>query len=354
SSTHSVDAPQPRAASHAASAAGACPSRSSRMARPPGRSTGNSRSNGAACRPRQAISSIRQPSREAASEKLDSAGNARHSPGESCAARLPPAPCQNGSPEASTATRCPRQASTGAMSKGTGHARPRRPACASRRCRGPPNTISAASSAARLAGDRPDGPSSPRPMMDSQGSDMRVLLLGGTTEAAAMARALADAGIEALYSYAGRTSTPRPQPLPLRIGGFGGAEGLAACLRDGRFTHVIDATHPFAATISRNAVAACAAAGVPLLAVERPAWTPAPGDDWTPVPDLAAAAAALPEAPANVFLAIGRQNLDVFKGLPHRWLLRFVDPEPAPLPHATRIVDRGPFTQAGDMALMRE
>ena len=169
-----------------------------------------------------------------------------------------------------------------------------------------------------------------------------------------MARALAGAGVEALYSYAGRTSTPRPQPLPLRIGGFGGAEGLAACLRAGGFTHVIDATHPFAATISRNAVAACAAAGVPLLAVERPAWTPAPGDDWTPVPDLAAAAAALPEAPANVFLAIGRQNLDVFKGLPHRWLLRFVDPEPAPLPRATRIVDRGPFTQAGDMALMRD
>src|SRR5690606_10797848 len=162
-------------------------------------------------------------------------------------------------------------------------------------------------------------------MMDSQGSDMRVLLLGGTTEAAAMARALAGAGVEALYSYAGRTSSPRPQPLPLRIGGFGGADGLAALLREGGFTHVIDATHPFAATVSRNAVAACAATGVPLLALERPAWAQAAGDDWTLVPDLAAAAAALPEAPANVFLAIGRQNLDIFAALPHRWLLRFVD-----------------------------
>ncbi|HMM10048.1 MAG TPA: cobalt-precorrin-6A reductase [Paracoccus solventivorans] len=183
---------------------------------------------------------------------------------------------------------------------------------------------------------------------------MRVLLLGGTTEAAAMARALAEAGVEALYSYAGRTSAPRPQPLPLRIGGFGGAEGLAACLHEGGFTHVIDATHPFAASISRNAVAACAAAGVPLLALERPAWAQAAGDDWTPVPDLAAAAAALPRMPANVFLAIGRQNLDVFAGLPHRWLLRFVDPEPVPLPRASRVVDRGPFTPAGDMALMRD
>ena len=183
---------------------------------------------------------------------------------------------------------------------------------------------------------------------------MRVLLLGGTTEAAAMARALADAGIEALYSYAGRTSTPRPQPLPLRIGGFGGADGLAAFLREGGFTHVIDATHPFAATISRNAVASCAAAEVPLLALERPAWAQAQDDDWTMVPDLTAAAAALPRTPANVFLAIGRQNLDAFAGLPHRWLLRFVDPEPVPLPRASRVVDRGPFTKEGDMALMRD
>lgn len=169
-----------------------------------------------------------------------------------------------------------------------------------------------------------------------------------------MARALAEAGVEALYSYAGRTNTPRPQPLPLRIGGFGGVEGLALHLREDGFTHVIDATHPFAASISRNAVAACAAAGVPLLALERPAWVQAAGDDWTPVPDLAAAAAALPRTPANVFLAIGRQNLDAFAGLPHRWLLRFVDPEPVPLPRASRVVDRGPFTPAGDMALMRD
>lgn len=182
---------------------------------------------------------------------------------------------------------------------------------------------------------------------------MRVLLLGGTTEAGALARALAAAGSDAVYSYAGRTRAPVAQPLPLRIGGFGGAEGLAEYLRDHAITHVIDATHPFAARISANAVAACAATGLPLLALERPGWTEGPGDDWTRVPDLAAAARALPRDPANVFLAIGRQTLDVFAGLPHRWLLRFVDAEPVPLPGAVRVVDRGPYAVAGDMALMR-
>ncbi|HRO15790.1 MAG TPA: cobalt-precorrin-6A reductase [Paracoccus sp. (in: a-proteobacteria)] len=182
---------------------------------------------------------------------------------------------------------------------------------------------------------------------------MRILLLGGTTEAGALARALAAAGADAVYSYAGRTRAPVGQPLPTRTGGFGGTEGLRGYLRTEAISHVIDATHPFAARISANAVAACACAGVPLLALERPGWTEAPGDNWTRVPDLADAARALPRDPANVFLAIGRQNLDAFAGLPHRFLLRFVDAESVPLPGAVRVVDRGPFTMAGDMALMQ-
>ncbi|WP_299842468.1 cobalt-precorrin-6A reductase [uncultured Paracoccus sp.] len=185
----------------------------------------------------------------------------------------------------------------------------------------------------------------------------RILLLGGTTEASQLAGALATAGIPALFSYAGRTETPRAQPLPLRVGGFGGAEGLADFLRVGGFTHLIDATHPFAAQMSRNAVAAADATGLPLMAFERPGWTERPGDNWTRVADMDAAVAALPETPSRVFLAIGRQNIATFGPKPqHHYLLRLVDPPsaPLPLPDAHVILDRGPFTEAGDLALLRD
>lgn len=170
------------------------------------------------------------------------------------------------------------------------------------------------------------------------------------------ARALAAVGADAVYSYAGRTAAPVAQPLPQRVGGFGGAEGLAQYLRDQGITHVIDATHPFAAQMSAHAVAACAATGTALLAFERPAWQPGPGDRWTHVPDVQAAARALPQAPARVFLAIGRQRLDAFAGQPqHHYLLRLVDPPEGalPLPQAQVVLARGPFDLAGDMALMQ-
>ncbi len=169
-----------------------------------------------------------------------------------------------------------------------------------------------------------------------------------------MARALAAAGVDAVYSYAGRVPDLARQPLPVRVGGFGGAEGLAAWLREQRISHVIDATHPFAAGMSRNAVAACAALNLPLVALERPAWQVEPG--WIEVPDFASAASALPAAPVSVFLAIGKQNLAAFAGLPHRWLLRFAAPDPQAagiLPGAGIVVARGPFTPEGDIALMR-
>ncbi|MFN3971738.1 MAG: cobalt-precorrin-6A reductase [Gemmobacter sp.] len=186
---------------------------------------------------------------------------------------------------------------------------------------------------------------------------MRVFLLGGTTEAGDMAIALAAAGINATYSYAGRTAAPRNQPLPQRTGGFGGPQGLAACLADGGYTHLIDATHPFAAGISSNAVAATTTLGLPLIALERPPWAPTPGDRWTMVPDLAAAVTALPATPKRIFLAIGRLHLDAFAGAPqHHYLLRLVDPPacPPPLPQTQTVVSRGPFTAAGDTALMRD
>ena len=185
----------------------------------------------------------------------------------------------------------------------------------------------------------------------------RILLLGGTSEASRLAHLLAAAGLRGQYSYAGRTAAPRPQPLPSRIGGFGGVEGLAAHIRAGGFSHVVDATHPFAAQISRNAVAACHAAGLPLAVLERPGWRPGPGDRWTRVRDMAEAVRALPRTPARVFLAIGRQSLGDFASQPqHHYLLRLVDPPSGalPLPQARVVVARGPFDLASDLALMRD
>lgn len=142
--------------------------------------------------------------------------------------------------------------------------------------------------------------------------------------------------------------------MPVRVGGFGGVEGLAAYLRANGIGRVIDATHPFAAQISRNAIVACAMTGTPLLAVERPAWKPGPGDRWIPVPDMEAAVAALPARPSRIFLAIGRQNLAAFAARPqHHYLLRLVDPPDAlPWPDCTVEVARGPFDEAGDRALL--
>jgi len=197
-------------------------------------------------------------------------------------------------------------------------------------------------------------------MIDSQGSDivrtpLRVLLLGGTLDASRLAQALAKAGVDGIFSYAGRTSAPIAQPLPTRVGGFGGVVGLQAFLQTERITHVVDATHPFAAQMSSNAVQACASAGVPLLALERPAWQAQSGDVWQHVPDIAAAVQALPTEPARVFLAIGRQHLAPFLACTQHWyLLRLVDPVlDLPAERGQVVLDRGPFTVEGDRTLLQ-
>ncbi len=172
-----------------------------------------------------------------------------------------------------------------------------------------------------------------------------------------MARAIADAGLAGVYSYAGRTEEPMGQPIHMRVGGFGGIEGLQAYLAAQGITHVIDATHPFAAQMSGNAVAACTLSGVPLIALERAPWVAGEGDSWTHVPDIPAAIAALAGPPKRVFLAIGRQHLDPFAAQPqHRYLLRLVDAPTGtlPLPLADVVVARGPFNVAGDSALLRD
>ena len=185
----------------------------------------------------------------------------------------------------------------------------------------------------------------------------RILLLGGTSEASALARALAEAGADAVFSYAGRTGAPIAQPLPTRVGGFGGVAGLVDYLRAERITHLVDATHPFAAGMSRNAIDAAAETGVPLIAFERPPWRPGPGDDWRRVAGIDAAVAALPDTPTRVFLAIGKQTLAAFAAKPqHHYLLRLVDPPdgPLPLPDAQAVIARGPFDEAADLALLAD
>ncbi|MCA1372977.1 MULTISPECIES: cobalt-precorrin-6A reductase [unclassified Bradyrhizobium] len=183
---------------------------------------------------------------------------------------------------------------------------------------------------------------------------IRALILGGTADASLLAAEIARAGIDAVYSYGGRTRAPADQPLPTRIGGFGGVSGLADYIRREGITHVIDATHPFAAEMSRHAVEACADTNAPLIALERAPWTRVSGDNWIEVADVNAAVAALPEVPTNVFLAIGRQHIAPFAAKPqHAYTLRFVDPPEASLPFAADvIVSRGPFTLDGELEML--
>ena len=184
---------------------------------------------------------------------------------------------------------------------------------------------------------------------------MRALLLGGTGDANALAAALSRARVDTIYSYAGRTQIPLPHALPTRIGGFGGAAGLADFIRQEKITHVVDATHPFAAEMSRHAVEACAVTNTPLIALERAPWMRTTGDNWVEVADINAAVTALPDSPSRVFLAIGRQHIAPFAAKPqHAYTLRLVDaPEGAlPLSNAEVIVSRGPFTLEGDLELM--
>ncbi|KIC50447.1 cobalt-precorrin-6A reductase [Tateyamaria sp. ANG-S1] len=184
-----------------------------------------------------------------------------------------------------------------------------------------------------------------------------LLILGGTTEATAFANAAAERGLTGTVSFAGRVDRPKRQPLPQRIGGFGGVEGLVDHLKAEKITHVVDATHPFAAQMSGNAVEACGQADVPLIALTRAPWSEQDGDRWTHVPDITGAVAALDQPAKRVMLAVGRMHLAEFAPNPqHFYLLRLVDPpkDLPPFPDHHVLVSRGPFTEADDRALMKE
>ena len=186
----------------------------------------------------------------------------------------------------------------------------------------------------------------------------RILILGGTTEARKLGESLAsDPRYDAAISLAGRTADPRPQPLPTRVGGFGGAEGLAVFLELEKVSLLVDATHPFAARISHNAATAAAAIGTPIFALRRPVWVAQSGDRWTSVASVAEAVTALGAAPRRVFLAIGRQEAFHFEKAPqHSYLVRSVDPVTPPLnlPDATAILAHGPFAEADELELLRQ
>jgi len=184
----------------------------------------------------------------------------------------------------------------------------------------------------------------------------RILILGGTTEARELAaRLAARADLEVIVSLAGRTKSPAPQPAPVRSGGFGGAVGLGEYLDKERIDALVDATHPYANIISANAAAAAHQARVPLIALRRPAWRAAAGDRWIEAIDVADAVRRLGEPPRRVFVTLGRTELIPLTAAPqHFYLIRSVDPvePPLPLPRASYLTDRGPFSTADERALM--
>ncbi|MER9054719.1 cobalt-precorrin-6A reductase [Mesorhizobium sp. M0904] len=184
----------------------------------------------------------------------------------------------------------------------------------------------------------------------------RILILGGTTEARQLAGKLAArADISVMLSLAGRTENPAAQGVPVRVGGFGGAGGLAAYLRQNKIDLLIDATHPYAAQISANAAEAARMTGVPIVALRRPGWEAVEGDRWTLVDTVASAVTALGSVPRRVFLALGRQEVAAFEAAPrHHYLIRSVDPvEPRlAVPDAAYLLARGPFHEVDERALL--
>jgi precorrin-6A/cobalt-precorrin-6A reductase len=197
-------------------------------------------------------------------------------------------------------------------------------------------------------------------MTGGAGQRQRLLILGGTAEARELAALAVEEfrdQLDVTTSLAGRTADPVPVKGHIRRGGFGGASGLAAFLRDEHIDLIIDATHPFATQISRHAVTAAAEVELPHLALLRPAWCAADGDRWIEVSDAAAAAVRLSSLGHRVWLTVGSGELAAFADLPDTWfLIRRVEPPARPIELARHhlILGRGPFALADERRLIAE
>lgn len=189
-------------------------------------------------------------------------------------------------------------------------------------------------------------------------AEFRLLILGGTTEGRGLAHTVLECfggRVDVLSSLAGVVDDPVLPPGRVRVGGFGGVDGLSRFLAAERIDAVIDATHPFARHMQENAALACAATSVPRCRLARPPWECQAGDRWIPVASPAAAAAALPPLGRRVFLALGARDLGPFLGLPDAWLLlRGINPPADPLRHGLFLRARGPFVLEGEVALLRD
>ena len=180
-----------------------------------------------------------------------------------------------------------------------------------------------------------------------------ILVLGGTAEARTLAAALVVEGIAVTTSLAGRVAKPRLPDGAVRMGGFGGPDALARWIEENAVEAVVDATHPFAERISASAAQACAATAIPLLRLERPGWSPQPGDRWHRVATLSEAADKIGDLGQRVLLTTGRQGLRAFADGEAWFLIRCVDPPEPPLPHRCDVLlDRGPYTLEGERALI--
>jgi precorrin-6A/cobalt-precorrin-6A reductase len=194
--------------------------------------------------------------------------------------------------------------------------------------------------------------------MAEGGPERRILILGGTTESAQLARSIERRrGFKVITSLAGRTREPAPVPGGVRSGGFGGIEGLIKFVREEHIDVIIDATHPYAEQISRHAVVASRSTGVPLVRLERPPWPRQPGDRWALVDSVVEAARVVADYGRRCFLTVGAKELQAFAGQERMWfLVRVVDQptEPLPLLHYQVVAGRGPFTAEDERKLLQQ
>lgn len=194
---------------------------------------------------------------------------------------------------------------------------------------------------------------------------IKILILGGTSDAKELANQVANMPkiadkIEVFSSLAGRTRAPFSPIGNVRIGGFGGVDGLVNYLEEMQINILVDATHPFASQISENAATAAKIVNIPHLMLVRPAWIKLPDDQWLEVENNIAAAKVLASEKNDihrVFLTIGRQEISTFAHLQNIWfLMRMIDlPDVnSVIPLGKILCDRGPFSLEDEKQILTE